>query len=349
MKISIFGESHGAAIGAVIEGLPAGIKVDEAVIMQEMRRRMPVTALGGTARKEPDEPKILSGVFNGYTTGTPIAMIIENKTQRSGDYGELLNTFRPGHADFTAFKKYGGFADMRGGGHFSGRLTAPLVFAGALVRGYLEEKGIFVGAHIHSIENERDDEFLPTAELFKELKSKEFATVSGKAAERMKNAIAAAASEGDSVGGVIEAAIVGLRAGLCSSDDSAESVIAAKLFGIPSVKGVEFGREGIEKLRGSAANDAMYFNGGEPAFKSNNAGGILGGITTGEPVVVRAKIKPVPSISRPQESINIKTGENILLEIKGRHDACIIPRAVCVVEAALLISVMEMIQNEEIK
>lgn len=344
MKITVFGESHGSAIGAVLYGLPAGIKVDEDAIMREMKRRMPVTALGGTARKEPDEPRILSGVWRGYTTGTPLAVVIENKTQRSSDYSELEAVLRPGHADFTAMKKYGGFADMRGGGHFSGRLTAPVVFAGALVRNYLEQRGINVGAHILSIENERDSEFEPHVRLLDELHANDFPVINKEAGERMKSAIRSAALENDSLGGVIEAAIIGMEPGLCSPDSSAEGIISRRLFGIPSVKGVEFGREGIEKMRGSCANDQMYFENGIVAFKSNNAGGILGGITTGEPIIVRAKIKPVPSISKAQETVNIKTGENVSLEIKGRHDACIIPRAVCVVEAALLISVMEMIE-----
>lgn len=340
VTLSIFGESHGTAIGCVLGNLPAGIKLDMEYIAEQMARRAPGNSPMATSRKEADQPEIVSGLFNGYTTGAPLCMIIHNSTQRSSDYNILQDVMRPGHADYTGHIKYKGFNDYRGGGHFSGRLTAPLVFAGAVARQILMAKGIHIGAHVKSIAQVQDaplNKLQIDAELLKSFTKSKLPTVCAGQGEKMRALIENVKAELDSVGGVIECAAINVPAGLGEPFfDSLESQLAALLFSIPAVKGVSFG-EGfyISTLLGSQANDNMYYDNGAVKFQSNNNGGILGGITNGLPIVFSVAIKPTPSIYKEQNTINITTQENYKLSIHGRHDPCIVPRAVPVVESAL--------------
>ncbi len=345
VKISIFGQSHGMGIGIVMDGVPAGIKIDMEKVLYDMSRRAPGSIKGATPRVESDFPKIISGIHDGITTGSPICAVIENTSQRSKDYSELENKPRPGHADFTAFHKYSNFADMRGGGHFSGRLTAPLVFAGGIARAFLHEKGITVGSHILKIGNVSDEKFDPLSvevKLLEELREKKPSVINAQTYEKMQEYISSL--KGDSVGGIIECAAVGVPIGLGNPMfEGVESVISSILFGIPAIKGVEFGAGfDLSEMRGSVANDEMCIEDGKIAFKSNNSGGILGGITSGTPIIVRVAVKPTPSISIEQNTVNLITNENVKLQVKGRHDACIALRIPPVVEAAVMIALMDM-------
>lgn len=344
LKLSIFGQSHGAGIGMVLDGIPAGLQVDTGKLQEFLNRRAPGQNDWSTPRKEEDAPEFLSGILDGFTCGAPIAALIRNKNTRSGDYSNLRDCPRPGHADYTAQIKYGGFQDSAGGGHFSGRLTAPLCIAGGLCRQWLENAGIFVGAHIASIAGISDTAFDPVApQLFDA--DPRFPVLNLKAGESMRQAIAEARMQQDSVGGVIECAIVGLPAGLGEPMfGGVESRIAQIVYGIPAVKGLEFGAGfGCSELRGSRNNDPFVMENGRVRTLTNNAGGILGGITSGMPVIFRAAFKPTPSISQVQQSISLQKGENQPLEIHGRHDPCIVPRAVPVVEAAAAIAVMDLL------
>ncbi|MGN0994647.1 MAG: chorismate synthase [Butyricicoccus sp.] len=348
LKISIFGESHGAGIGVVLDGFPAGIAYDEAFILREMERRAPGRNKQSTARKEKDLPRIISGVFNGRTAGTPICAIIENSDQHSGDYASLTDHPRPGHADFTGMLRYAGCNDPRGGGHFSGRLTAPLVFAGALCKLFLREKGITVGAHIQSISQIQDiafDDVAVTAEQLEELRMQEYPIINPKAQAAMLAAIEDARMDCDSVGGVIECAAVGVPAGLGSPMlDTVEGKLASMLFSVPAVKGVEFGVGfGFAEYRGSNANDAFYQDAdGKVRTETNNNGGVLGGIASGMPILFRTVIKPTPSISRQQNTLNLASGQVEPLVIKGRHDPCIVTRAAPVIEAAAAVALTDL-------
>ena len=347
IKLSIFGESHGAAIGCVIDGLPAGVVLDFDKIQKEMDKRAPGRDKTSTARKEPDKPQILSGVLNGKTTGAPLAMIIENTNTRSGDYDSVRFVPRPGHSDYPACVKYGGANDIRGGGHFSGRLTAPLVFAGAIAKQILAEKGVTVGAHILQIGAVRDTAFDKNnidAEKLNELSSDFFATISNEKEIEMRTAIESARLQGDSVGGVIECAAVGLPVGIGSNMFSTvEGRLSYALFGIPAVKGVQFGAGfDFAQMRGSEANDPYEIKNGAVHLKSNNNGGVLGGITDGAPLVFSVVVKPTASIASAQDSINLKTMENEKLVVNGRHDPCIVPRAVAVVEAVCAFTLLDM-------
>lgn len=338
IKISIFGESHGTGIGVVIDGFPSGVAYDEAFVLREMERRAPGRNKQSTARKEPDRPEIQSGIYNGKTTGTPICAVIRNTNQRSNDYAELAAQPRPGHADYTGMLRYDSCNDPRGGGHFSGRLTAPLVFAGALCKLWLKEQGVTVGSHIQSIAQIQDmpfDDVEVTAEQLDALRNAEYPVNNPRALEAMLAAIEEAREEQDSVGGVIECAAVGLPAGIGSPMlDSVESRLASILFGVPAVKGVEFGA-GFDaaRSRGSENNDAFTVDRGAVVTETNHAGGILGGITTGMPLTLRAAFKPTPSIAKPQQTVSLSAMENTQLQIRGRHDPCIAHRAVPVVEA----------------
>ncbi len=348
IKLSVFGESHGEAIGCVIDGFPSGVKLDFDKINMQMQRRAPGKDRTSTARKEGDEPHILSGVLKGVTTGAPISMIIENTNVHSGDYGNLSAVPRPGHSDYPAYVKYGGHNDIRGGGHFSGRLTAPLVFAGALARQVLEKKGIKIGAHISRIGNVCDESFDKcniADELLECLAADSFATISTDKEMQMRAVIEDARLMGDSVGGEIECAAVGLPVGLCSNMfDTAESRLSSALFAIPAVKGVQFGAGfDFARMYGSEANDGYEIRNGKVSLISNNNGGILGGMTDGAPIVFSVAIKPTPSISVPQRSINLQTMENETLTVRGRHDPCIVPRAVSVVEAVTAFVLLDMI------
>ena len=337
LKISVFGQSHGPAIGVVVDGLPAGEAVDLTELQAFLDRRKPGKNPLSTARKEADAPTFLSGLENGMTCGAPLCAVIQNGDQHSGDYAGLTDTPRPGHADYTAAVKWGGRADMRGGGHFSGRLTAPLCIAGGIAKQILARRGVFVGAHLKEVAGIPDAPFplRPSAELFQEVAAKAFPVLDDGAGERMRAAILAAREDLDSVGGIVECAATGLPAGLGDPMfDGVENRLAAALFGIPAVKGLEFGA-GFDaaRLRGSENNDPFVLDHGAVATESNRAGGILGGITTGMPLLLRAAFKPTPSIARPQRTVRLSTMEETDLEIRGRHDPCIAHRAVPVVEA----------------
>ncbi len=340
ITLSIFGESHGVAIGCVLGGLPAGIKLDMEYIHTQMQRRVPGKSELATARCEADLPEIVSGVLDGYTTGAPLTMLIKNNTQRSRDYSQLATMVRPGHADYGARVKYQGFNDYRGGGHFSGRITAPLVFAGAIARLILQEKNIVLGACINSIGSistqNRLLDGIARQELV-DLGKESFPCLEVGAAEEMKRLIVRAKTQGDSVGGRIECAVQGIPAGIGENFfDSLESQLASMLFSIPAVKGVEFGAGfDIASMYGSQSNDSPCYNNGVVEFGSNNNGGIVGGITNGSPVVLRVAIKPTPSIYKEQQTIDMENRTNTHLSIEGRHDPCIVPRAVPVVEAAV--------------
>lgn len=337
LKISVFGQSHGRAIGAVVDGLPAGEAIDLDELQAFLDRRKPGKNRLSTARKESDAPTFLSGLENGKTCGAPLCAVIENGDQHSGDYAGLTDTPRPGHADYTAAVKWGGQADMRGGGHFSGRLTAPLCIAGGIAKQILARRGIHVGAHLSEVAGIADDPFPlhPTAELFQEIAAKDFPVLSDGAGERMQQAILAAREELDSVGGIVECAAIGLPAGLGDPMfDGVENRLAAALFGIPAVKGVEFGAGfAAARSRGSENNDAFSVQNGAVVTDTNHAGGILGGITNGMPILLRTAMKPTPSIARAQKTVRLSQMEEIPLEIRGRHDPCIAHRAVPVVEA----------------
>lgn len=347
IKISVFGESHGAAIGCVIDGLPAGIRLDMDKIYKEMARRAPGKDKTSTTRKESDTPNLLSGVLNGITTGAPLAMIIENTNTRSGDYGNLMTVPRPGHSDYPAYVKYQGNNDIRGGGHFSGRLTAPIVFAGAVAKQILEEKGIKIGSHISKIAGVCDDCFDKnniSSELLEQLSNASFSVINSETEAGMREAVEHARLKGNSVGGVIECAAIGLPVGIGGNIfDTVESRLSAALFGVPAVKGVQFGAGfDFADMLGSEANDGYEIKNGSVHLLSNNNGGIIGGMTSGAPIVFSVVVKPTPSISVEQKSVNLQTMENAPLIVKGRHDPCIVPRAVPVIEAVTAVVLLDL-------
>ena len=344
LKLSIFGQSHGSAIGMTLDGIPAGLSVDSEKLQAFLNRRAPGQNDWSTPRKEEDRPDFLSGIVDGFTCGAPIAAVIHNKNTRSGDYDSLRNCPRPGHADYTANIKYGGFQDAAGGGHFSGRLTAPLCIAGGLCKQWLEEMGIHIGAHVLAIGECGDYYFDPTDPEIESVNSN-FPVLNPEAGENMRELIAQARAAGDSVGGIIECAITGLPAGIGEPMfGGVESKIAQIVYGIPAVKGVEFGI-GFDCacVPGSQSNDCFTIQNGRVVTLTNNAGGILGGITNGMPVLFSTAIKATPSIAIPQQSVNLKSTEDTTIEIKGRHDPCIVPRAVPVVEAAAAIAIFDLI------
>ncbi len=351
MKHMIFGESHGPAIGVTLSGVPAGVELDLEEIAFEMARRAPGKSALSTARKEADVPEILSGLFEGSTTGTPLAALIRNTDQHSRDYSKLKILPRPGHADYTGYLRYEGFNDYRGGGHFSGRLTAPLVFAGAVAKQVLALEGVKVGAHIRQIAHIEDRPFSEAEEplgtdLFYKLSRKPFPVLDDSQGEAMQAAILAAKGEGDSVGGVIECAVTGLSAGIGSPDfgENAEGIFAQHMFAVPAVKAIGFGDGfGCAALRGSEMNDPMVFRGGEVRLLSNHSGGINGGITNGMPILFTVAIRPTPSISKEQRTVNLDTLEDAALRVEGRHDPCIVHRAVPVIEAAAALATCELL------
>ena len=323
MTYTVFGESHGPAIGVVVSGLPSGVLLDIDAIGAEMARRAPGKDRTSTARKEPDVPEILSGVFEGKTTGTPLAAIIRNTDTRSGDYSKLKDLPRPGHGDYAGFVRYAGYNDYRGGGHFSGRLTAPLVFAGAVAKQILAERGITVSSRISMLGGVKD----PTD-------------------RQVDDIILAARDDGDSVGGCIACAVSGMPAGFGAPDlgENAEGIFAKHLFAVPAVKGVAFGAGfGFASFRGSEANDPFYMDGGAVKTRTNHAGGINGGITNGMPVTFEIVIRPTPSIAQEQQTVSLSRGTDETLVITGRHDPCIVKRAMPVIEAAAALATMELI------
>ena len=322
LTVTLFGESHGKAIGAVLDGMPSGIKVDEEYIASQLTRRRPKDALS-TPRQEKDEFSILSGVFEGRTTGTPICITIPNADTHSSDYGEMQYKMRPSHADYTANCRYNGFQDYRGGGHFSGRITAALVAAGALIIPALNKKGIYVSTNILSIAGE-------TVE------------------EKRNEKILAAKSEGDSVGGVLETSITGVPAGVGEPwFDTVEGMLSHAIFSIPAVKGLEFGLGfNFADKKGSEANDQMYADGDSVKCYTNNNGGVMGGITNGMPIVFRTVIKPTPTISKEQKTVDISTMQNTTIAARGRHDPCIVHRASVVVESVAALVIADMLASK---
>ena len=347
IKISVFGESHGNGIGVVIDGLPAGVKIDMDKVLVQMSRRAPGKDKTATPRKESDLPKVLSGMLGDTITGAPLCAVIENTNTRSGDYGNLLACPRPGHSDYTAFVKYNASNDIRGGGHFSGRLTAPIVFAGAICRQILESNGIKIAAHINSIGTATDKAFNPVSiddELINKLNNSTFALIDETIEDEMRSQVEDARMNLDSIGGTIECAVTGIGAGIGEPMfDGIEGVIAKAVFGVPAIKGIEFGK-GFElaQMRGSQSNDPFRYEDGKVVTETNNCGGILGGITNGMPVIFRAAVKPTPSISQKQKTVDLQNKENAELEIHGRHDPCIVPRAVPVIEAVTAIAIINL-------
>ncbi|MDD5864693.1 MAG: chorismate synthase [Firmicutes bacterium] len=344
LKLSIFGQSHGAGIGMTLDGIPAGLPVDLDDLQTFLNRRSPGQNVWSTPRKEEDRPEFLSGILDGFTCGAPIAAVIRNTNTRSGDYDNLKDCPRPGHADYTAQVKYGGFQDTAGGGHFSGRLTAPLCIAGGLCRQWLAESGIAVAAHIAAIAGVQDTPFDPLEPEVNAVRP-EWPVLNAEAGAEMRSAIDAARMDCDSVGGIVECAITGLPAGIGEPMfGGVESRIAQIVYGIPAVKGVEFGTGfAAAASRGSGNNDAFTVTEGKIRTVTNRSGGILGGITSGMPVLFRVAFKPTPSISKPQQSVSLSRGEIQELIVKGRHDPCIVPRAVPVVEAAAAIAIFDLI------
>lgn len=344
VSITLFGESHGVAIGAILDGLAPGIEVDEEFIAYQMNLRRSVSSLS-TARKEADIVHIVSGVKDGITTGTPIAFIIQNGDHHSSDYEKMKTIARPGHADYTAFCKYHGFSDTRGGGHFSGRITAGLVAAGAVAIKALEKHGILIGTHIAKCAGISDRKFDNFKNDISFLNNQNFAVLDGDQAEKMKTKIAEVRAEGDSVGGVLETAVIGVPSGIGEPwFDTMESVLSHALFAIPAVKGVEFGDGfSLADMKGSEANDAFCMENGNIATETNHNGGILGGITSGMPITFRVAIKPTPSIYKEQDTVDFAKNENTKLVIEGRHDPAIVHRARVVVDSVVALALCDML------
>ena len=348
-RVSIFGESHGISVGVLVDGVPAGIKLDSHDFESDLLRRK-AQGLGTTPRIEADEPIIESGLFNGFTTGAPILIRFLNQNTKSKDYSNLVNHPRPSHADLTAKIKYKGFNDVRGGGHFSGRITAPIVFAGNIAKQILKQKGIIIGAHILSIGKIKDEKFPVNVddEMLLKLSEKQYPTIKEDVFEKMEETILKAKENLDSVGGKIECVALHVPAGVGEPFfDSLESHLSSLMFSIPAVKSVSFGDgESIDEMLGSEANDCYYYDEeGNVRTSTNHNGGITGGITNGMPVSCTVTFKPTPSIAKKQKTINIETKENVELEIKGRHDPCIVQRAVVVVEAMMALGILDMMRE----
>lgn len=343
VSVTLFGESHGEEIGAVLDGLAAGIPVDEDFIRHQLSLRRPARDGLSTPRVETDAFRIVSGVFEGKTTGTPLCILIPNGNTHSKDYPRGIA--RPGHADYTAECKYHGFQDYRGGGHFSGRITAALVAAGAIAISALRMNGILIGTHISSLAGVRDSDFQNLEADLESLNDMTFPVLSESAAEQMKQKIRDAASECDSVGGILETAVTGFPVGVGEPwFDTVESVLAHGLFSIPAIKGVEFGAGfGFADLKGSQANDPMRMENGKVVTLTNRNGGVNGGITNGMPITFRCAVKPTPSIAKPQESIDLERKENVNLSIHGRHDPAVIHRARVVVDSVTALALCDLL------
>ena len=351
VTVEIFGESHSNAIGMTLCGVPAGETIDMDALQNFMDRRAPGRDATATARKEPDRPEFLCGVVDGVTTGAPITAIIRNTDQHSRDYEKLRHVPRPSHADYAASVKYNGYNDIRGGGAFSGRLTAPLCIAGGIALQILAKRGITVGAHLHSIAGIADTPFDAVAldaETLLAAGKKPFPVLSDEAGEQMRDAILAAKKDGDSVGGVIECAILGMPAGYGGPLFSGvEGKLSAALFGIPAVKGVEFGSGfAAARMRGSVHNDPFTYKDGKVVTTTNNSGGIQGGITNGMPILFRLAMKPTPSIAMEQKTVDLAAHEDTTLVIGGRHDPCVAARAVPAVEAAAALCILDLLSEE---
>lgn len=350
-KVTIYGESHGAGVGIIIDGLPGGLSFNEKYIMSQMDRRKPGKNEFTTSRKEEDYYKVISGVFQGKTTGTPINLFIENTDTRSRDYSKTKDVMRPGHADYSGYMKYNGCNDYRGGGHFSGRLTAPLVLAGSVARCILKNYDVEIAAHIKSIGKVRDESFAVDSiqeEVHELINShhEQFPLLDQSKRERMKEEIIDAKEKGDSVGGVIEACILGLKPGVGNPFfDSIESRLSSMIFSIPGIKGIEFGAGfTVSELNGSSCNDELeYDEKGNIGHKSNNNGGIIGGISNGMPIIFSAAVKPTPSIKVRQNTVNIDKKINDEICVTGRHDPCIVSRVVPVIENVSAIVILDLI------
>lgn len=343
LKLSIFGESHGKMIGINIDGVPAGIKIDMEYIEKYMAKRAPNSELFSTSRKEQDKVEIISGVYEGITTGAPLCAVIKNENQNSKDYIKLKKIFRPSHSDYPAYIKFNGFNDIRGGGHFSGRLTAPIVFAGAFVKSILTKKGINIGANIIKIGKIEIKDRIVQVEDIEKLNNKKIAILNDEELEKAKFEMEKARKDKNSIGGVIECTAFGVPTGLGNPFfDSLESTISHLAFSIPSIKGIEFGKGfDFTEYLGSEINDEYFVKDGDIKTYSNNNGGIVGGLTTGMPIVFRVVIKPTPSILKKQRSVDFDKMENCELEITGQHDSCIVPRIVAVIEAITAIAILE--------
>ena len=344
LKLTVFGQSHSQSIGVVVDGLPCGYDIDLTAVQDFCDRRRATDELS-TARSETDQIKVLSGIFNGKTCGSPVAVMIENGDARSKDYEKLVDMPRPSHADYTASVKYSGYGDYRGGGHFSGRLTAPLCIAGGIAKQILDNFGIKIGAHLLSIKDDFDIKYdLVNAEI-KEFSKGEFPVLDKSAEEKMKQTILSAKKNGDSVGGIIECAVTGVPAGLGSPNfDGVENIISRLAFTVPAVKGIEFGNGfSASTLFGSQNNDVFDQKDGKVVTLTNNSGGVNGGITNGMPIIFRVAMKPTPSINVNQQTLNVKTGERENLIVGGRHDPCVAVRAVPVIESITAIAVLDML------
>ena len=347
LRLSLFGQSHAAAVGAVLDGLPTGFPVDFDALCRFLQRRAPGRNALTSSRQEADLPEILCGLAEGKTCGAPLTVLIRNGDARPADYKALRDLPRPGHADYPAQVKYRGFQDAAGGGHFSGRLTAPLCAAGGICLQILQTRGISVFAHIASVGTEEDERFDPMQPALPA--DPGFPVLDAAAGERMKAEIADAAAAGDSVGGTIECAVTGLPTGLGDPMlDGMENRLAQLLFAIPAVRGLEFGSGFAgSAMRGSDHNDPYAVSDGTIRTLSNRHGGILGGITTGMPLIFRLAVKPTPSVAVPQQTVSLSSGMEKALEIRGRHDPCIVPRAVPCVEAAAAIAVLDAMLTRE--
>lgn len=344
LSVTLFGESHGMAIGAVLDGVAPGIKIDERFISHQLDLRRPQGSIS-TPRKETDKFKIISGVKNGYTCGTPVCIIIENKDTQSQDYNDFLSMPRPSHADFTGREKYHGFEDTAGGGHFSGRITAALVAAGAIIIPALNKKGIYIGTHIKEICDVKDKDFCDFKKDIEYLSNEHFAVIDKSSAEKMQETILSAAKNWDSVGGILETAVIGVPAGVGEPwFDTVEGKLSHALFSVPAVKGVEFGAGfGFAQMKGSTANDSFTVSDGKIITETNNNGGILGGITSGMPIIFRTAVKPTPTISLLQKTVDMETLTEKEIKGKGRHDPCIVHRARVVVDSLVALTLADML------
>lgn len=344
ITVTLFGESHGDYIGATLDGVAPGIKIDRDYINSKLDLRRPKGKIS-TARVEGDEFTIVSGEYGGYTTGTPLTILIPNTNKKSGDYKNIMETPRPGHSDYTAECKYHGFQDTRGGGHFSGRITAALVAAGAILGSALEERGIYIGTHISRLHGISDRGFINYSDDISTLATEHFPVLSKEAKSAMAKEIVEAANMGDSVGGVLESAVIGLPAGVGEPwFDTLESMLAHALFAVPGIKGVEFGLGfGFADCYGSEGNDPYRIKDGEVITSTNNNGGINGGISNGMPIIFRCAVKPTPSIFKEQETVNLSEMKNATIQIAGRHDPAIIHRARAVVDAVAAITLADVL------
>lgn len=352
IKLTIFGESHGPSIGVVMDGLPAGVELDLAAIEKEMKRRAPGSSKLATPRKEADSFTLESGFFNGKTTGMALCARIANTNAHSRDYSKMKEVMRPGHGDYPGYVKFHGCNDYRGGGTFSGRLTAPLVFAGAVAKQLLAQKGVTVGTHVAALAGIKDKRFNPlgeTAETLRSMAEETLPVLDAAVREPMAQAVTAAQKEKDSVGGLIECMAIGLPVGLGEPYfDSVESRLSHALFSVPAVKGIAFGDGfGLAEMRGSEANDPMEYKDGKVVCTTNHNGGVTGGISNGMPLVFTLVIKPTPSIGKTQHTVNVVTKEDTTIEVTGRHDPCILPRAIPVVEAVTAWTLLDLFYMAE--